>query len=187
MEKGCILSYYTAHILDTKYTSPPQTPSQAFFSSGLGADPPWMYPSKDPFISAICLCLSSSINLFHQRHVSLRITGRIEEGMDLLLKFLCVFSPVFLFFLVHFLSLCPLLVEVSHWLIWSCLSRLCHQYLSRRGRGRGHTAETLPNIPPRNPPPPEDLFGFLRSHSSIAALFDSSSFLAYSIGISFPS
>jgi hypothetical protein len=53
--------------------------------------------------------------------------------------------------------------------------------------GRGHTAETLPNIPPKNPPPPEDLFGFLRSHSSIAALFDSSSFLAYSIGISFPS
>ena len=51
----------------------------------------------------------------------------------------------------------------------------------------GHTAETLPNIPPMNPPPPDDLLGFFRSHSSIAARFDSSSFFAYSIGISFPS
>ena len=84
-------------------------------------------PSSLPSVSVYPLqliCTSVPVSTAHRGEDE-------QEEIDVLLKLLCVFSPVFLFFLVHFLSLCPLLIKVSHRLIWSRLPRLNNQHLSR--------------------------------------------------------
>jgi hypothetical protein len=107
-EKGCILSYCTDQVPDDQHTGLPVLTLKP--SSPLA----WVHfhpgynqvtiPSSLPSVSVYLLQSIFSVSFISNDE------WRQKGQGDILLKLFCVFSPVFLFFLVHFLCLCSLLI-----------------------------------------------------------------------------